>query len=148
LPIPDLQPNGFLPVGVHDCTVEELGDRFGRFRCSDRRPILTQKLICYIEELRDADIGKYLIVNGSFVTDIDCPNDIDVLLVLKDDVDLTVDIPPYRRNAGSRQYIQNHFGLDFHHGFEGDASATAMIDHWQEVKNRPGEVKGILRINL
>lgn len=146
--IPDLQLNGFLPDGVHECTIEEITNRFGRFQNSDRRPILNQGLIRYLEELRQANIAKYLIVNGSFVTSKELPSDIDVLLVLKDDVDLTAEVPPYRYNARSRQYVQNHHRLDFHFGFEGDPSAVQILDHFQGVKYQPGQTKGILKIAL
>jgi hypothetical protein len=40
MPIPDFTPDGFLPPGVHDCTLDELRVRFGVFRSNDRRPRL------------------------------------------------------------------------------------------------------------
>ncbi len=98
--------------------------------------------------MRQADIGKYLIVNGSFVTTKDKPSDIDVLLVLKDDVDLTGDLPPFRRNAFSPKYINKYYKLDFHFGFEDEPSSTNVLQNFLEVKYQPGKNKGILRINL
>jgi hypothetical protein len=148
LPIPELLPNGILPEGIHECTLEEITARFGRFQATDRRPSLNQGLIRYLDELRQADIGKCLIVNGSFVTQADRPSDIDALLILKDDGDLSGDVPPFKYNAMSRRYIQNHHGLDIHFGFEGNPSAAEIIQLFQEVKGRPGLLKGILRINL
>lgn len=148
MPIPDFEQDGFLPIGIHDCTIEEISERFGRFQISDRRPSLNEGLISYFRELRDANIGKYLIVNGSFVTSKDNPSDIDVLLVLKDDVDLTGDLPPFRKNAFSRRYINKHYDLDFHFGFENDPSATNILNNFLEVKYQPGKNKGILKINL
>ena len=61
MPIPDFEQDGFLPVGIHDCTIEEISERFGRFQSSDRRPSLNTGLINYITELRATNIGKYLI---------------------------------------------------------------------------------------
>lgn len=148
MPIPDFEQDGFLPLGIHDCTIEEISERFGRFQSSDRRPSLNAGLINYITELRSANIGKYLIVNGSFVTTKEKPSDIDVLLVLKDDVDLTGNLPPFRKNAFSRKYINKYHKLDFHFGFDNDPSSTEILDYFLEVKYQPGKNKGILRINL
>jgi hypothetical protein len=44
MPIPDLDQGGFLPPGVHDCSLEEIGERFARFQVSDRRMRLFDKL--------------------------------------------------------------------------------------------------------
>ena len=148
MPIPDFEKNGFLPIGIHDCTIEEITVRFGRFQTSDQRSTLNKLLINYIIELKNANIGKYLIVNGSFVTAKDKPNDIDVLLVLKDNVDLTGDLPPFRKNAFSKKYINKYYKLDFHFGFEDEPSTTNILNNFLEVKNQPGKRKGILRINL
>ena len=79
--------------------IEEITERFGKFQRTDQRPRLNAGLIKYIEELKDADIGKYLIVNGSYVTGKDTPSDVDVLLVLKDEIDLNGDLPPFRKNT-------------------------------------------------
>lgn len=146
--IPDFETDGFLPLGIHICTAEEISDRFGRFQTTDRRPSLNAGLIRYINELKEADIGKYLIVNGSYVTQKDMPSDVDVLLVLKDDVDLTGDIPPFRKNTASRKYINKYYKLDFHFGFENDPSYTNILDNFMEVKDQPGKYKGILRVDL
>ncbi|MBK6915137.1 MAG: hypothetical protein IPH11_16275 [Ignavibacteriales bacterium] len=146
--IPELEEDGFLPIGIHICTAEEISERFGRFQSSDRRPSLNEGLISYINELKEAEIGKYLIVNGSYVTQKDKPSDIDVLLVLKDDVDLTGDIPPFRKNAASKKYINRYHKLDFHFGYEDDEAFTNILLNFKEVKYQPGKYKGILRVDL
>jgi predicted nucleotidyltransferase len=148
LSIPEFEADGFLPLGIHECTPEEISDRFGKFQITDRRPKLNDGLVRYITELKEADVGKYLIVNGSFVTQKETPSDIDVLLILKDDVDLTGDIPPFRKNAFSTKYISKYHKLDFHFGFEDDASAINILNNFLEVKYHPGQKKGILKINL
>jgi predicted nucleotidyltransferase len=148
LPIPDLESTGFLPEGIHECTIEEISDRFGRFQTTDKRPTLNGGLVRYISELREAAIGKYLIVNGSYVTSKDSPSDIDVLLVLKDDVDLTNNLPPFRKNAISKKYINKYYKIDFHFGFENDVSAINILNNFLEVKYQPGKKKGILKILL
>jgi len=148
MPIPDLQSNGFLPEGIYDCTIAEITNKFGQFQSCDRRSTLNKELIDYFEELKQANIGKYLIVNGSYVTSKDRPSDIDVLLILKDDIDLSDNVPPYRYNACSRKYIQNHYKLDFHFGFENDPSSIEILKYFQGVKDQPCQRKGILRLIL
>ncbi|WP_304131383.1 hypothetical protein [Ignavibacterium album] len=148
MPIPEFDSDGFLPIGIHECTPEEISNRFGRFQITDKRPKLNEGLIRYISELREANVGKYLIVNGSFVTKKDIPSDIDVLLILKDDVNLMGDLPPFRKNAFSRKYVNKYHKLDFHFGFENDDAAINILNNFLEVKYQPGQKKGILKIVL
>ena len=42
MPIPLLNENGLLPMGIHICILEEIRQRFGRFQGSDRRPHLNE----------------------------------------------------------------------------------------------------------
>lgn len=44
MPIPKLRKDGWLPVGVHDCTLEDIRKRFGSFTTSDHRVRLFEKL--------------------------------------------------------------------------------------------------------
>jgi hypothetical protein len=148
VPIPELTPDGLLPDGLHECTVDEIAAHFGRFQGSDQRPRLTQQLRDYLAELRSAGVGKYLFVNGSFVTDKPRPSDVDMLLVLRDDVDLTRPVPPFQYNARSRKYIRKYYDFDFFVGFEDDDSSREMMKLFRDVKYRPGEVKGYLKVVL
>ena len=66
--IPERNPQGLLPPGIHDCTLEEVGQRFGCFQWSDRRPNLYKRLLEYVRELQGAKIAEALLLNGSFVT--------------------------------------------------------------------------------
>lgn len=146
--IPDLDDDGLLPVGLHECSIEELKEAFGRFNDSDRRPRLFKDLARYLDEVAEADVGRYLVVNGSFVTAKPDPNDIDVLLVLRDDLDLARPVPPYEYNARSKKYVRREFGLDLFPVFENDASFDQMIGIFRQVKHRPGVVKGILKVAI
>jgi hypothetical protein len=72
MPIPDLDANGLLPPGVHDCTLEELEERFGRDQWVENRLRPCRSLLCarleeYVAELQRARSAT-LIVDGSFVT--------------------------------------------------------------------------------
>ena len=141
-------PDGFLPDGIHECTVEEIVERFGSFHGSDRRPRLAKALSEYFAELRSSAIGKYLIVDGSFVTGEPRPGDVDLLLVLRDDVDLGQPVPPFRYNPRSKRYIRKNYDFDFAFGFDGDETSTQYLALYRGIKGRPGNVKGFLKVVL
>jgi hypothetical protein len=148
VPIPPLLTAGLLPDGIHECTVDEIVERFGAFQETDRRPRLAKGLRSYIEEVRSAGVGKYLVVDGSFVTAEPRPGDIDLLLVLRDDIDLAKPVPPFQYNARSKRYVRKNYGFDFFVGFENDQSSEQMLALFRDVKNRPGSVKGYLKVVL
>lgn len=146
MPIPDFNSDGLLPVGIFTCSLEEIEEHFGRFRGTDRRPNLTIKLIEYMRELRSANIAKSIIINGSYITDIDQPNDIDVLLILKDDINLSEPFPPFVKNTFNHTYIKKYYNLDFKFGFENHESTSEIISLFRKVKERPDKEKGLLKI--
>jgi hypothetical protein len=148
LAIPEFSTDGLLPDGMVECTPEEVFDRFGRFQSSDRRPRLTGQLKEYIEELRAAQVAKYLVIDGSYVTQEPAPNDIDLLLVLRDTVDLSEPVPPFRYNARSRRYVRKKYNFDIFVGFESDDSASEILAFFRGVKYRPGVSKGLLKVVL
>lgn len=43
--IPEFDEDGVLPEGVHDCTLDEVRERFCRFAGSDRRATLCRALL-------------------------------------------------------------------------------------------------------
>jgi len=94
MPIPPFESSGLLPLGVHDCSLEEIKERFASFQGSDRRPRLFGKLEAFIAEARASQIVRSLVLNGSFVTSKPAPNDIDLIVVVARDHDLTDDLRP------------------------------------------------------
>ncbi len=146
--IPPLNQQGWLPVGVHDCDVVEIEALFGKFTRTDRRIALTRKLREYVTLVREAAVGRYLYVDGSYVTDKDEPGDVDVLLVLQDTASLDRLVPPFEYNARSGKFVKRKFGFDFFFGFEGDDSSAAALRLFRRVKGHPDAEKGILRVSL
>lgn len=92
--IPELTKSGVLPPGVHDGTVQEVERRFGRFQGSDRRPRLWSRLREFITLAADSGLIEAVIVDGSFITAVADPNDIDLVVVLPESHDLGGDVPP------------------------------------------------------
>jgi hypothetical protein len=148
MPIPELNDEGLLPCGIHDCTMEEIHEIFGRFMSCDRRPKLMAKLSQYVEHVKESGVAKYLIIDGSFVTSKEEPGDIDILMVLDESTDLAsgIVVPPFVYNAQAKKYVKKEYGFDFFVGFENDDSSTKIIDFFRRVKEKPDSEKGILRL--
>ena len=81
MPIPKLDQNGFLPRGVHDCTLTEIAGFFGAN--AYRRRLCQNLVTCLEQEIRPL-FTHPIFVDGSFVTDKDEPEDIDIVLDLKE----------------------------------------------------------------
>ena len=99
-------------------------------------------------ELIAVTFGFWDIINGSFVTNKDIPNDIDILLVLKDNIDLKKDVPPFKYNIRSKSYIKKNYPFDLFWGFDNHDSSLIPINLFHRVKLKPNYTKGILKILL
>ncbi len=56
--IPDLYDAGYLPVGIHDCTWDEVQLRFGGSTSSSNRALLITKLAESLAELHAAELAS------------------------------------------------------------------------------------------
>jgi hypothetical protein len=137
-----------MPEGIHDCTLEELRARFGSFRGSDRRPRLWAALEAFIAELKAAEVGLYLVVNGSFVTAKPAPEDIDLILVLPRAHDFSLDLGPAECNVLSATRVRRRHGLDLLVAPEGSDQLRRYLKLFQQVRLEHGQTKGILQIWL
>ena len=59
--------NRCLPEGIHDCTMDEVAERFDSFQSSDRRPHLWVRLTEFIREAKACDFIEALVVDGHAV---------------------------------------------------------------------------------
>lgn len=78
--LPPLDEQGNLPPGIHRASVDALIDRFGHG--SPEREVEIRELLEFIKWARARGVRRIL-VNGSFVTSKERPNDVD-LVVLPD----------------------------------------------------------------
>ena len=151
--IPTLQ-DGVLPVGLHDCTIDEVVKAFGQFRRSDRRPQLTEKLLRFVEDARRSGIVSAVILDGSYVTAKDEPNDIDLLLVLQSDFDLKEEMRPLEYNVQSKRMVRKLYGFDVLTAVEGSETYLRLLAFFSRVRPDDPEQqtkqthKGLLRITL
>ena len=78
-PIPPFRPDGYLPEGVHVCSEADVIFRFGSSSRQRRR--LALRLRRWIELGRQVG-ARRLLVDGSFVTAKEEPQDIDTVILL------------------------------------------------------------------
>ena len=84
--LPELTPDGELPVGVYRASIDEVIDRFGIGSERRQRAAAALRRIC--ELARGTNHLDRVIVFGSFVTAKPEPNDVDVILVMRDSFQL------------------------------------------------------------
>lgn len=144
--IPSLNENGWLPEGVHDCTLQEAAERFGSFQSSDRRPELWMKFTEFIREVKACQWMEAVLVDGSYVTAKPDPGDIDLVLVVSASHDFSADLPPAQYNLLAQRRVRRRFGFDIVVVKSGSGDLEEAIGFFQQVKQRPGMKKGVLRI--
>lgn len=81
-PIPRFRSDGYLPEGVHACSLPDAVFRFGA--ATHRRRRLVSRLRRWAELAGEVG-AKRLLLDGSFVTDKSEPNDIDAVVLLPED---------------------------------------------------------------
>jgi hypothetical protein len=148
--IPDFDQNGKLPSGLHICSGQDFIDRF----CSSET---RRQFIKPISDILDFAKDKYAIqvfVGGSFISDKESPNDIDCVMVFKEDKY----IPSYTEKVSiaglrfdilyasmeSRNLIDSYIKLFSSNRQETDSVGVIQIDLYDrnerwEIKHQPDE---------
>lgn len=151
--ITELQ-DGVLPEGLHLCTLEEVKAAFGQFRRSDRRPQLTERLARYIQDARNSGVVSAIVIDGSYVTNKEEPGDIDLIVALRPDLDLTAEMRPMEYNIQSKPMVRKLYGFDVLPAVDGSETYQRFLDFFSRVKlsdpdQHTSQVhKGVLRIEL
>lgn len=78
--IPSFNAFGCLPPGVHPATLDEIDARFGRL--SELRRVQMESVRWMVDLAVRAGVAR-VVLNGSFVTDIMEPNDVDCVLLVR-----------------------------------------------------------------
>jgi len=76
--IPEFDENGYLPPGIHRATFDEIAERFGRE--SEIRRVEMESLRWLVDAAVRAGVER-IVINGSFVTDVLEPNDVDCVVL-------------------------------------------------------------------
>jgi hypothetical protein len=87
MPLPAFDTRGDLPVGIHPATLTEVLDHFGHG--TPQRELVTARPLRVYELAQQT--GKLLrcVLFGSYVTTKPNPNDVDIILVMTDDFDVS-----------------------------------------------------------
>ena len=110
-----------------------------------------------MEELRRAQIRGWLIVDGSFVMGcVDEPDDIDVILVLAKDWDLTADLRPFQYNLVSKRDVKRKFPFDIFPVLAGSDAERNWTEYFQQINIKwyepfgfeVGSRKGLVRVAI
>lgn len=78
--IPHFEESGFRPPGIHAAALPEIEERFGRQ--SEVRRVQMESIRWMVELALRAGVQR-IVLNGSFVTDIMEPNDVDCALLIE-----------------------------------------------------------------
>ena len=81
--LPAFNDRGDLPVGVHRGSLDEVIKRFGSG--GDQRARCTRNLVHIYELARRTGHLRRFVIFGSYVTDKQAPNDVDLILVMDDE---------------------------------------------------------------
>ena len=141
--IPPFRPDGYLPEGIYVCSDAEAIFRFGS--SSRRRRRLVLRLRRWIELGRQIG-AKRLLVDGSFVTAKEEPQDIDTVLLLPQDFNQQVEqeIEPALELAEMllTRYPEEIFAA------EDEADWKEWVAFFSQTRESDGRSKGLVEIRL
>jgi hypothetical protein len=146
--IPLFNADGWLPPGIHRCTLVEAAARLGTFQGSDRRPRLWARFTEFLREASLSGAVQMIVLDGSFVTAKPDPNDIDLVLVLPASHDFSADLPAAQYDILAQKRVRKRFGFDILVVKIGSESWEQAVTFFQQVRQRPGVKKGLLEILL
>ena len=132
--IPPFDEHGCLPPGVHLATLDEIDARFGRQ--SELRRAQMDSVRWMVDLAVRAGVER-IVLNGSFVTDIMEPNDVDCVLLLAAD---------YPRDAEAADDIAK--GLPFLDIARVDQHGFDRLVHRFFATDRQGMTKGVVEVSL
>ncbi len=142
--LPAMESGGQLPEGVHEATLAEVLERFGNQ--SHQRTIVTQRLERIIEAAKSTGKLSRAIVFGSYVTSKRDPNDVDVVLIMDDDFQVTScqgDVfKLFDQNQSAGEFGASVFWVRPSMLFL--ESLDEFISHWQIT--RDGTYRGIVEV--
>ncbi len=144
-----------LPEGIHDATLEEVELELG---LSKRRRVLFNNLREYISGVRLTGWACQVLIDGSFVMPaVNEPGDIDIILVLPADWDLTRrDFKAYEYNAVDRRHTRRAYKIEVYpvlpdsdqHRYYLELFTKVRIEWCSKFKLPEDTRKGIVRVKL
>jgi len=142
--LPEFNESGDLPLGVHPAAIEEILSRFGG--ATPQRHEVTERLERIYRLAVSTKALDRLIVFGSYVSSKPAPNDVDVVLVMRDDFKLArceADV----KALFDHQLATAEFGASvfwIRPSMLMGETLEEFIAHWQQ--KRDGQLRGIVEI--
>lgn len=142
--LPEFNEVGDLPNGVHKASLAETIARFEGG--SDRRKLIARRLERVHRVASQAGHLARFIVFGSFITDKQEPNDVDVFMIMDDNFDMGSLVGEPRLLFVDHGIAQSHFGASvfWMRRMAAIGGEQAAIEDWQ-VK-RDGTERGVVEI--
>jgi hypothetical protein len=150
MPIPAFNDFGILPMGLHDCSLDE-----AKNFCSwnDHRIEVWERFSRFVEWAASMPKPAILFVDGNYVTDKALPNDVDVAVDISacDAVGQNQWFGEWGRRHAE---FKNDFATDFYPYLTGNGNDFGAFFQYVRVSEAlergaaPGTNKGVLRIEL
>lgn len=156
----NLDARGVLPDGIHDATLDEIEECFGRYTTRDARANLFKRLRLYVEAVRATKWKCELLIDGSFVMSAICePEDIDAVIAYPPEIEAMIEadeLKPYQFNVIDKKYCQREYKIDLkpctlksdRHSFWVTFFANVTSKRVDEHKLPTGSTKGLVRVIL
>ena len=143
--IPEFQKDGNLPKGLYKATLHEVREIFGTG--SAKRKLLIGNLENIIELAKSTGKLERVIVWGSFVSNKEFPQDIDLLLIMSDDFDVDANPPEVKRVFA---YAQGRIAFNADIFWTKSSIGEEVIDLWLETyqMTRDFESRGIVEVTI
>jgi hypothetical protein len=87
-----------------------------------------------------------IVVDGSFTTAVDQPNDVDLIVVLRTEIDLSVDLRPDQYNVVSARRVRSRYPFDVLYATPDAASLEPLLQFFSQVRGRQDVRKGMVRV--
>lgn len=146
--IPQLTADGYLPAGVHDCSLAEVREQFGKYQNGNQRCHLMDRLETFVQEARAAGFIATVVIDGSFTTSKDMPNDIDLIVVVRMGHDFAAELRPFEYNVVSRRQVRRRFGFDVLVAEQARPEFNEYVDFFAQIRGDPLGRKGMLQVIL
>ena len=143
--IAEFQKDGNLPKGLYKATLHEVREVFGTG--SARRKLLIGNLENIIELAKSTGKLERVILWGSFVSNKEFPQDIDLLLIMRDDFDVNANPPEVKRMF---DYAQGRIAFNADIFWTKSSIGEEAIDLWLETyqMTRDFESRGIVEVMI
>jgi len=144
LPLPEFDLEGDLPIGVHRASLDEVIARFGHG--TPQRRLVTSQLLRVYELARGTGKLDCFVIFGSYVTAKPNPNDVDIILVMRDDFrqqECSIEAEPlFDHLRAQREFGASVFAIRaFQILLE---TVDSFVAHWQ-IKRDKGQ-RGIVEV--